>query len=163
MTVAITAQVPPAASSPATASPQATQGTGLARPASRGSSTFSPRPAWTSPTETCKRRPIPWLRAGRCSGSCVSSSRRRINAMRRTRPREPGRGLPPPRRRLNSPASTRLAPLAILTPSPNSTPSASLAHSVSLPPSISLPPSVCLQDRRRDRLVPAPAWRAKAA
>ena len=157
MSVAITAQAPRrlfAAEPLHRKQPRA-----LARPASRGLSTFSPRPAWTSPTETCKRRPTPWLRAGRCSGSCVSSSRRRIKAMRRTRPREPGRGPPPPRRRLNSPASTRLAPLASLTPSPNSTRSASLAHSVSLLRSISIPPAVCLRDRRRNRL--GPAWSGK--
>ena len=54
MSVAITAQVPVTASSPATASPKRAKALApaLARPASRGSSTFSPRPAWTPPTET---------------------------------------------------------------------------------------------------------------
>ena len=79
MSVAITAQAPVAASSPRPLHRK--QPKALARPASRGSSTFSPRPAWTPPTDRRgSRRPIPQLRAGRCSGSCASSSRRRINA-----------------------------------------------------------------------------------
>ena len=81
MSVAITAQVPVefAASSPATASPQAGQGTGATT--EQGLVDFFAKARVDAGNgQTCARRPIPQLRAGRCSGNCASSSRRRISA-----------------------------------------------------------------------------------
>ena len=165
MTVAITAQVPAAATTPTTASPEAAQGTGSGTGATseQGLVDFFAK----ARVDVANGNLQEATNSVASSGEMLGKLREFVDKAHRSdaanRPREPGRGLPPPRRRLSLPASIRLVPSANSTPSPNSTQSASLAHSVSLPPSIGFPPSVCLQDRRRDRLVPAWVWTAKAA
>ena len=161
MTVAITAQVPPAASSPSTDSPQATQGTGTGPGATseQGLVDFFAKTRVDVANGNLQEATNSVASSGEMLGKLrefVEKAHKIDAANKATRAKQ---RVAAAEANIELASLDTLGSLGNLTPSPNSTQSASLAHSVSLPPSISLPPSVCLQDRRQDRLVAAPAWK----
>jgi len=162
MSVAITAQAP-VASLPPTDSPQAAQGPGAGTGATseQGLADFFAKAHVDAANGNLQEATNSVASSGEMLGKLREFVEKAHQGDAANRATEPGRGPPPPRRRLNLAASTRLAPSASLTPSPNFTRPASPAHSVRLVRSMGIPPAVCLRDRRRNRSVLT--CRAKAA